>query len=112
MFGVSDPVNHVTTSKQDELTNLDNFKENVIFLYSMDGGNKNVSLNMNLSTYSASVENYLLLNGNQAAYKTGFAFINCLQTDYDEDDDAKKNNKLKDLTISGKVKNPCVKKIY
>ena len=52
--------------------NLDNYKENVVFLYSFDGGEKNISMNMNLQFYS--VENYTTFSGSQGNWKSGTKF--------------------------------------
>ena len=58
--------------------NLDNFKNNVVFLYSMSGNDNTVSEKMNLRIYAE--DNYPVMNGNQAFFKTGFGLINCLQS--------------------------------
>lgn len=81
-------------------SNLDDYKENVIFLYSFDGGTNNaVSLNMKLLLYHN--DNYNPLTGNQACFKTGFGFIDCLQSAARADGTA---NPFKNLTIQGNLK--------
>ena len=83
--------------------NLDDFKDNVMHLYSMNGGEKSISLSMNLRVYYE--DNYPILKGAQANFKTGFGFINCLQS-------KKKSttNEFKNLTILGSVKAEMIDK--
>ena len=78
-------------------SDLDDFKDNIMHLYSMNGGKKNLSLNMKLMVYSD--DNYLTLKGTQANFKTGLGFINCLQSKNKSGTHA-----FKDITILGGVK--------
>lgn len=78
--------------------NLDDFKDNVMFLYGLNGNRKTVSMDMSMSVYA--VDNYPTLNNSSLFYKTGFALIDCLQSNYENT----ASRKFKDLTISGKVK--------
>ena len=100
MFGVKDPsVNILYGVKiSKDKTNLDNFKENVIFLYGMDGANKTISMHMELLVYYD--DNCTTLSGSQSYFKTGFGLIDSLQSDYNDND----SRKFKDLTIIGSVK--------
>lgn len=75
--------------------NLDDFKDNVIFLYSMAGNNNIVSENMNLTIYAD--DNYPVMSGDQAFFKTGFGFIDCMQSK------TKSGKSFKELTIKGSV---------
>lgn len=77
-------------------TNLDNFKNNVAFLYGMSGKQNTVSENMNLTIYAT--DNYPVLSGDQAFFKTGFGFIDCLQSKTNAD------KSFSNLTIKGSVK--------
>lgn len=90
MFGVKKTMN----TDYDTL-----FKDNVIFMYSLDGAEKAVSLNMNLFVYG--VDNYPTIDGSSAGnYKTGFGLINNLQSNYNNID----ARKFKDITLQGRVK--------
>lgn len=63
----------------------------VVFFSSLVGNGNNMSLNMNLQSYTD--ENYYTLKANQASFKTGFAFIDCLCS----------SGTFSDLTIHGNV---------
>ncbi len=78
-----------------ENDNLDSIKDFTLFLTSFNGSDKTVSLNMNLYVYDNDAK-YMPLSANQACFKTGFGFINCLQS--------KNGKEFKDLTIRGSVK--------
>ena len=80
--------------------NLDNFKENVVFIKSMktpsDDTVKTISLNMKL--YVNLSDNYPTLVGDQVIFKNGFGLINCLQSSGDA------THAFQDITIKGSVK--------
>ena len=74
---------------------------NTMCLYSLDGNNRIVSLNMNLTLYSD--DNYTTPRGvsdTNPTLKTGFGFFNALRCDYNGDT----SHKLKNISITGAVK--------
>lgn len=79
-----------TTDKTDEHT---------MYLYSLNGNHKNVSLNMELYVYHKDNDNYTTASFNQAYFKTGFGFINNLISNYNNDS----SRKFKNLTLKGNV---------
>lgn len=88
----------------------DKTNEHTMFLYSLNGNNKSVSLNMSLYDYSSTksndgnvtsrIDNYTTSWFNQAYFKTGFGFINCLISNYNNNT----AHKFKNLTLKGSVK--------
>lgn len=82
--------------------NLSSDTEKDVYLYSLDGSSKEVSLNMGLLVYSD--DNYPTMKGTQATFKTGFGLINCLNSNYNND----ASRKFKNLTIKGSVKSKLI----
>lgn len=78
---------------------------NTMFLYSLNGSNRKVSINMQLLLYQD--DNYTTPTYNQAYLKTGFGFFNALRSDYSTTYD---NRRLKNLTITGSVKYDLIDK--
>ena len=79
-------------------SDIDDFKQNIVFLSSFDGADKTVSMNMNMLVYGA--ENYATFsNGVKGNYKLGFGLINCLQSRGTSD-----TSTFGNLTLKGKVK--------
>lgn len=77
-----------------------------MFINSLNGNNKNISLNMSLLLYSNDYENYLTTTGSQNHLKAGFGFFDVLRSNYTESN----GNKIKDFSIKGNIKYDIINK--